>query len=139
MFSSPPYSRGFRPQGLGFVRCANQASPTPARMAEAAVFTEAVAYFHGGGFWGYREGREAVAAQLLCAHFEDSVTRQTGSEEITQLRKGDRKMSEALPEDVSVGRADIPASRVILTPPICTMGEEAHLTKYNVLATLGNG
>jgi len=44
-----------------------------------------------------------------------------------------------LPEDASIARADLPASGVMLTPPICTMGEEAHLTQYDVLATLGNG
>jgi hypothetical protein len=27
----------------------------------------------------------------------------------------------------------------MLTPPICTMGEDEHLTRYDVLATLGNG
>src|ERR1700730_15705862 len=43
------------------------------------------------------------------------------------------------PEDVSIARADLSAGRVILAPPICTMGEDAHLTKYDVLATLGNG
>ena len=32
-----------------------------------------------------------------------------------------------------------PADRVMLTPPICTMGEDAHLTQYDVFATLGNG
>src|SRR6478672_7085438 len=52
------------------------------------------------------------------------------------------RMSEVLPqfpEDVSTAPANLPASRVILTPPICTMGEEAHRTQYDVLATLGNG
>jgi HD domain len=44
-----------------------------------------------------------------------------------------------LPEDASIARADRLDSRVILTPPICTMGEDAHRTKYDVLATLGNG
>jgi hypothetical protein len=51
-------------------------------------------------------------------------------------------LSEVLPqpsEDVSISRAVLAASRVILTPPICTMGEDAHLTQYDVLATLGNG
>ena len=43
------------------------------------------------------------------------------------------------PEDVGIARADLSAGRVILAPPICTMGEDAHLTKYDVLATLGNG
>ena len=51
-------------------------------------------------------------------------------------------MSDVLPqppEDASIARADLSASRVILTPPICTMGDDAHLTQYDVLATLGNG
>lgn len=51
-------------------------------------------------------------------------------------------MSDVLPqrpEDGNIARADLSASRVILTPPICTMGEDAHLTQYDVLATLGNG
>src|SRR5215467_1147734 len=34
---------------------------------------------------------------------------------------------------------DLPAEAVMLTPPICTMGEEAHFTQYDVFATLGNG
>ena len=42
-------------------------------------------------------------------------------------------------EDMSITRPDLRAGRVMLTPPICTMGEEAHLTQYDVLATLGNG
>ena len=42
-------------------------------------------------------------------------------------------------EDMTINRADLPASRVMLTPPICTMGEEAHQTQYDVFATLGNG
>jgi hypothetical protein len=41
--------------------------------------------------------------------------------------------------DVSVARANLPPNRVILTPPICTMGEDAHFTQYDVFATLGNG
>jgi hypothetical protein len=44
-----------------------------------------------------------------------------------------------LPDDVSIARADLSSNRVILTPPICTMGEDAHRTQYEVLATLGNG
>jgi hypothetical protein len=51
-------------------------------------------------------------------------------------------MSEALPrlaEDVSIARAGLSAGRVMLTPPICTMGEDAHFTQYEVLSTLGNG
>jgi HD domain len=51
-------------------------------------------------------------------------------------------MSETLPrsvEDVSTAPAGLSATRVILTPPLCTMGENAHLTQYDVLATLGNG
>jgi hypothetical protein len=51
-------------------------------------------------------------------------------------------MSETLPrsvEDTSTARGDRSATRVILTPPLCTMGENAHLTQYDVLATLGNG
>ena len=51
-------------------------------------------------------------------------------------------MSEVLPrlvEDVSIARAGLSASRVILTPPICTMGEDAHVKKYDVLSTLGDG
>ena len=42
-------------------------------------------------------------------------------------------------DDVSVARANLPPDRVILTPPICTMGEDAHFTQYDVFATLGNG
>src|ERR1700738_1287955 len=52
------------------------------------------------------------------------------------------RLSGVLPqpsEDVSISRGVLAASRVILTPPICTMGEDAHLTQYDVLATLGNG
>jgi hypothetical protein len=51
-------------------------------------------------------------------------------------------MSEALSrlaEDVSIARACPSASRVMLTPPICTMGEDAHVTKYDILSTLGPG
>ena len=51
-------------------------------------------------------------------------------------------MSDVLPrqaEDIAITRADLPAGRVMLTPPICTMGEDAHLTQYDVFATLGNG
>jgi HD domain len=51
-------------------------------------------------------------------------------------------MSEVLSEiveDVSITRLDLRAGRVMLTPPICTMGEDAHLTQYEVLGTLGNG
>src|SRR5262252_10633566 len=51
-------------------------------------------------------------------------------------------MPEILPQsadDISVARADLPVGRVILTPPICTMGEAAHFTQYDVFATLGNG
>jgi hypothetical protein len=44
-----------------------------------------------------------------------------------------------LPKDVRIARADLSPSRVMLTPPICTMGEDEHLTQYDVLATLGNG
>jgi hypothetical protein len=42
-------------------------------------------------------------------------------------------------DDVSVARANLPPDRVILTPPICTRGEDAHFTQYDVFATLGNG
>jgi HD domain len=42
-------------------------------------------------------------------------------------------------EDMSMTRHDLRARRVMLTPPICTMGEDAHLTQYDVLETLGNG
>lgn len=51
-------------------------------------------------------------------------------------------MSDVLPqqaEDIAITRADLPAGRVMLTPPICTMGEDAHVTQYDVIATLGNG
>ena len=51
-------------------------------------------------------------------------------------------MSDVLPpraEDMTLTRPDLPAGRVMLTPPICTMGEDAHLTQYDVIATLGNG
>jgi HD domain len=43
------------------------------------------------------------------------------------------------PDDMSIARADPSACQVMLTPPICTMGEDAHFTQYDVLATLGNG
>src|SRR5271167_94848 len=53
--------------------------------------------------------------------------------------QGRSRMSEAqLLEDVSIARADLAAGRVTLTPPICTMGEDAHLTQYDVFATIGN-
>jgi len=42
-------------------------------------------------------------------------------------------------KDLTITPADFPAGRVMLTPPICTMGEDAHLTQYDVFATLGNG
>src|SRR5215471_468913 len=42
-------------------------------------------------------------------------------------------------KDLTITPAEIPAGRVMLTPPICTMGEDAHLTQYDVFATLGNG
>ena len=42
-------------------------------------------------------------------------------------------------ENRSIARAAPAADRVILTPPICTMGEAAHLTQYEVLATVGSG
>jgi hypothetical protein len=42
-------------------------------------------------------------------------------------------------EDMTITRPDLPADRVILIPPICTMGEHAHLTQYEVFATLANG
>jgi hypothetical protein len=51
-------------------------------------------------------------------------------------------MSDVLPpraEDMTITRPDLPVGRVMLTPPICTMGEDAHLTQYDVFATLGNG
>jgi len=41
-------------------------------------------------------------------------------------------------EIVGIGRTER-AERVMLTPPLCTMGEAAHRTQYDVLATLGNG
>src|SRR5499427_5977400 len=44
-----------------------------------------------------------------------------------------------LADNMSVARAELPAGTVILTPPICTMGEDAHFTQYDVFATLGNG
>src|SRR5437667_8981596 len=44
-----------------------------------------------------------------------------------------------LPVEVSTARADPSAGRVMLTPPICTMGEDAHLTQFDVLGTLGDG
>jgi len=44
-----------------------------------------------------------------------------------------------LAHDLSIARADLRADRVMLTPPICTMGEDAHFTQYDILATLGNG
>src|SRR5215469_15443635 len=44
-----------------------------------------------------------------------------------------------LAHDLSTARADLQANRVMLTPPICTMGEDAHFTQYDILATLGNG
>jgi hypothetical protein len=42
-------------------------------------------------------------------------------------------------DDVSVARANLPPDRVILTPPICTMGEDARFKQYDVFAALGNG
>src|ERR1700758_1058989 len=51
-------------------------------------------------------------------------------------------MPDALPQladNMTVARADLPAGAVMLTPAICTMGEEAHFTQYDVFATLGNG
>ena len=51
-------------------------------------------------------------------------------------------MPDALPQladNMSVARAHLPADAVMLTPPICTMGEKAHFTQYDVFATLGNG
>ena len=51
-------------------------------------------------------------------------------------------MPDALPQladNMSVVRVDLPAGAVMLTPPICTMGEDAHFTQYDVFATLGNG
>ena len=42
-----------------------------------------------------------------------------------------------LAKDMSLARADLPAGRVMLTPPICTMGEDAHFAQYDVFATLG--
>ena len=51
-------------------------------------------------------------------------------------------MSDVLPpraEDLTITEADLPAGQVMLTPPICTMGEDAHVTQYDVFATLGNG
>ena len=44
-----------------------------------------------------------------------------------------------LPEEVSTSRVDPSAGRVRLIPPICTMGEDAHFTQFDVLATLGHG
>ena len=49
------------------------------------------------------------------------------------------RMSDHLPDDVSIAQADLSSNRVILTPPICTMGEDAHFTQYDVFATLGSG
>jgi hypothetical protein len=43
------------------------------------------------------------------------------------------------PEPRTIARADLAPGRISLTPPICTMGEDAHATQYDVLATLGNG
>jgi len=40
---------------------------------------------------------------------------------------------------MTITRADLSAGQVMLTPPICTMGEDAHVTQYDVFATLGNG
>jgi len=51
-------------------------------------------------------------------------------------------MPDALPQpvdDISLTRAHSPADTVMLAPPICTMGEKAHFTQYDLLATLGNG
>ena len=42
-------------------------------------------------------------------------------------------------EDITITGADLQAGQVMLTPPICTMGARAHVTQYNVFATLGNG
>jgi hypothetical protein len=37
-----------------------------------------------------------------------------------------------LPDQMSVARADLPAGRVMLIPPICTMGEDAHFAQYDL-------
>ena len=42
-------------------------------------------------------------------------------------------------EDISITRADLRAGGVMLIPPICTMGEDAHFAQYDLFATLGNG
>jgi len=42
-------------------------------------------------------------------------------------------------EDMTITGADLQADQVMLTPPICTMGTRAHVTQYDVFATLGNG
>jgi hypothetical protein len=42
-------------------------------------------------------------------------------------------------EDMTITGADLQASQVMLTPPICTTGARAHVTQYDVFATLGNG
>jgi hypothetical protein len=42
-------------------------------------------------------------------------------------------------EDASISRAERLTGRVVITPPICTMGEESHFTQYDVFDQLGNG
>jgi hypothetical protein len=39
-----------------------------------------------------------------------------------------------LADDMSIAQANLPPGRVMLTPPICTMGEDAHFAQYDVLA-----
>src|SRR5215472_10273807 len=41
-------------------------------------------------------------------------------------------------EDITITGADLQAGQVMLTP-ICTMGARAHVTQYDIFATLGNG
>jgi HD domain len=89
------------------------------------------------GFSHEERKRTLTLCTSVALNFEVGVTRRLGSGEITQPYKGVR-MSDVLPqppEDVSIARA----GRVLLTPPICTMGEDAHHTQFDVLATLGNG
>jgi HD domain len=82
-----------------------------------------------------------MMGRSIALNFEDRVTRRmrSGSYATIQRRLRMADVLAELPEEVSTARADRPADRVRLTPPICTMGEDAHRTQFDVLATLGNG
>src|ERR1700757_2509840 len=77
----------------------------------------------------------------IALNFEDRVARRmrSGNYKTMQKRLRMADVVAELPEEANTARADPLAGRVRLTPPICTMGEDAHLTQYDVLATLGDG